>query len=62
MSLQQTITRLIMKLPGGILVKMAGGKPLTIRGRTLEPSCNWSCGTDAMRRHFPACQPKRFRP
>jgi acetyl esterase/lipase len=37
MSLQQTITRLIMKLPGGILVKMAGGKPLTIRGRTLEP-------------------------
>ena len=37
MSLQQTITKLIMKLPGGLLVKMAGGKPLTIRGRTLEP-------------------------
>ena len=32
MSLQQTITKLIMKLPGGLLVKMAGGKPLTIRG------------------------------
>ena len=37
MSLQQTIAKLIMKLPGGILVKMAGGKPVTIRGRTLEP-------------------------
>jgi acetyl esterase len=37
MSLQQTITKLVMKLPGGLLVKMAGGKPLTIRGRTLEP-------------------------
>ena len=37
MSLQQTIAKLVMKLPGGILVKMAGGKPVTIRGRTLEP-------------------------
>ena len=37
MSLQQTITKLVMKLPGGLLVKMAGGKPLTIRDRTLEP-------------------------
>ena len=37
MSLQQTIARLVMKLPGGILVKMAGGTPVTIRGRTLEP-------------------------
>ncbi|MEZ5955458.1 MAG: alpha/beta hydrolase [Hyphomonas sp.] len=37
MSLQQTIARLVMKLPGGILVKLAGGTPLTVRGRTLEP-------------------------
>ena len=37
MSLQQTIAKLVMKLPGGILVKMAGGKPVIIRGRTLEP-------------------------
>lgn len=37
MSLQQTIAKLVMKLPGGILVKMAGGQPHTIRGRTLEP-------------------------
>jgi len=37
MSLQQTIAKLVMKLPGGILVKMAGGAPVTIRDRTLEP-------------------------
>ncbi|MEZ5967671.1 MAG: alpha/beta hydrolase [Hyphomonas sp.] len=37
MSLQQTIAKLVMKLPGPILVQMAGGKPVTIRGRTLEP-------------------------
>tara|TARA_R110000765_G_scaffold399774_1_gene494559 strand:- start:428 stop:1462 length:1035 start_codon:yes stop_codon:yes gene_type:complete len=37
MSLQQTITKLIFKLPGGLLVRMAGGKPLEINGRVLEP-------------------------
>ncbi len=37
MSLQQTIAKLVMKLPGGILVRMAGGKPVAIRGRVLEP-------------------------
>ena len=37
MSLQQMITRFIFKLPNGLLVRMAGGKPLEIRGRVLEP-------------------------
>ena len=37
MSLQQMITKLIFKLPDGILVRMAGGKPVQIRGRVLEP-------------------------
>lgn len=37
MSLQQMIAGLILKLPGRLLVKMAGGEPLTIQGRTLEP-------------------------
>ena len=37
MSLQQTIAKLIFKLPNGMLVRMAGGKPVVINGRTLEP-------------------------
>lgn len=37
MSLKQTLTRMVFKLPKGMLVRMAGGKPFTIEGRTLEP-------------------------
>lgn len=37
MSLQQFIAGMVLKLPGSLLVKMAGGEPLTVRGRTLEP-------------------------
>ncbi|MGH1421416.1 MAG: alpha/beta hydrolase [Hyphomonas sp.] len=37
MSLKQTLTRMVFKLPKGMLVRMAGGKPMTIGGRTLEP-------------------------
>jgi len=37
MSLQQTIAKMIFKLPGSMLVRMAGGKPIVINGRTLEP-------------------------
>lgn len=37
MSLKQTLTRMVFKLPKGMLVRMAGGKPITIGGRTLEP-------------------------
>lgn len=37
MSLQQLITKFIFKLPDGLLVRMAGGKPVEIRGRVLEP-------------------------
>ena len=37
MSLQQLITKFIFKLPDGLLVRMAGGKPVEVRGRVLEP-------------------------
>ena len=38
MSLQATIARLLLKLPAGWKVKMAGGKPLELGGRTLDPN------------------------
>ena len=37
MSLQSMVAKLIMKLPDSWLVKMAGGEPLEIEGRVLEP-------------------------
>ena len=37
MSLQQLIAKFIFRLPDGLLVRMAGGKPVEIRGRVLEP-------------------------
>lgn len=37
MSLQATIAKLLMKLPGGLLVKLSGGEPLVLGGRTLDP-------------------------
>ena len=38
MSLQVTIAKLLLKLPAGLKVKMAGGKPVEIAGRTLDPN------------------------
>ncbi|MEM7493769.1 MAG: alpha/beta hydrolase [Pseudomonadota bacterium] len=38
MSLQATIAKLMLKLPAGLKVKMAGGKPVEIAGRTLDPN------------------------
>lgn len=37
MSLQATIAKLLLKLPAGWLVKMSGGRPIEIGGRTLDP-------------------------
>lgn len=37
MNLQATIAKLLLKLPEGWLVKMAGGQPLVLGGRTLDP-------------------------
>lgn len=37
MSLQRVLAKAFASLPGGMIVKMAGGGPLTIEGRTLEP-------------------------
>ncbi len=37
MSLQVTIAKMLLKLPGSWLVKMSGGKPVEIEGRTLDP-------------------------
>ncbi|MEM1035960.1 MAG: alpha/beta hydrolase [Pseudomonadota bacterium] len=38
MSLQATIAKLMLKLPAGMKIKMAGGKPVEIGGRTLDPN------------------------
>ena len=37
MSLQATIAKLLLKLPDSWLVKLAGGKPVEIGGRVLDP-------------------------
>lgn len=37
MSLQVTIAKLLLKLPGNLLVKLSGGKPVEINGRVLDP-------------------------
>jgi len=37
MSLQRIIAKTIASLPGSIIVKLSGGEPITIEGRTLEP-------------------------
>lgn len=37
MNLQQMITKFVFQLPGSFLVRLAGGTPLEIRGRVLEP-------------------------
>jgi len=37
MSLQALIARTLLKLPPGVLVRLAGGKPLELGGRTLDP-------------------------
>ena len=38
MSLQATIAKLLLKLPASWKVKMAGGKPVMLGGRTLDPN------------------------
>ncbi|MEL7111857.1 MAG: alpha/beta hydrolase [Pseudomonadota bacterium] len=38
MSLQATIAKLLLKLPAGMKVKMAGGTPLELGGRVLDPN------------------------
>lgn len=37
MNVQRFLAKAFSSLPGGWIVKMAGGEPLTIEGRTLEP-------------------------
>ena len=37
MSLQSTIIHLLMKLPPSILVRISGGRPVQLGGRTLDP-------------------------
>lgn len=38
MSLQATIARLLLKLPASWKIKMAGGEPVVLGGRTLDPN------------------------
>ncbi|MEL6663557.1 MAG: alpha/beta hydrolase [Pseudomonadota bacterium] len=37
MSLQAKIAKLLLKLPPGLLVRLSGGKPVELGGRTLDP-------------------------
>ena len=37
MSLQATIAKLLLKLPDSLLLRLSGGKPLELGGRTLDP-------------------------
>ena len=37
MSLQATIAKLLLKLPDSFLVRLSGGKPVELGGRTLDP-------------------------
>lgn len=37
MNLQRFMTKAFASLPGGWIVKLSGGQPLTVEGRTLEP-------------------------
>ncbi|WP_084399204.1 alpha/beta hydrolase [Henriciella aquimarina] len=37
MSLQVTIAKLLLKLPGNLLYKLGGGKPVEINGRVMDP-------------------------
>lgn len=37
MNLQRILAKTFASLPGNLIVKMSGGAPMTIRGRTLEP-------------------------
>ncbi|WP_353257391.1 alpha/beta hydrolase fold domain-containing protein [Hyphomonas sp.] len=37
MSLQRFIAKAVSSLPGNLIVKLSGGEPMTVGGRTLEP-------------------------
>ncbi len=37
MSLQRVIAKAVSSLPGNLIVKLSGGEPMTVGGRTLEP-------------------------
>ncbi|MDP3460046.1 MAG: alpha/beta hydrolase, partial [Hyphomonas sp.] len=37
MILQRVLAKSFASLPGNLIVKLAGGEPVTINGRTLEP-------------------------
>lgn len=37
MNLQKLVIRSLMKLPEGLLPRMAGGEPLSIDGRAIDP-------------------------
>ena len=44
MSLQVTLAKLMLKLPGNLLVKLAGGRPVEINGRVLDPQFQFIAG------------------
>ena len=52
MPLARSLVRLLVRLPDRWLVRLAGGAPLVIEGRTLDPACQL-LGVQAARRPQP---------
>lgn len=47
MNLQKQVIRSLMKLPEGLLLRMAGGEPLSIDGRVIDPRVQLLAGQGA---------------
>ncbi len=58
MSLQATIAKLLLKLPASWKVKMAGGKPLEIGGRTLDPNLQFIAHSAAKQPPMSSLEPE----
>lgn len=58
MSLQATIAKLLLKLPASWKVKMAGGTPLEIGGRTLDPNLQFIAHSAAKQPPMSSLEPE----
>ncbi|MEO1553248.1 MAG: alpha/beta hydrolase [Pseudomonadota bacterium] len=58
MSLQATIAKLLLKLPASWKVKMAGGKPLELGGRTLDPNLQFIAHSAAKQPPMSSLEPE----
>lgn len=58
MSLQATIARLLLKLPASWKVKMAGGEPLELGGRVLDPNLQFIAHSAAKQPPMSSLEPE----